>query len=117
MYIEDDLDNITLVRILLQSRAQITLTVATTAREGVDAAAKEPPDLILLDNRLPDGAARDVLGELASCTATAAIPVVVLSADSGRAIADQLIALGAAEFLMKPYDIHDFLSMVDRRLR
>ena len=116
LYIEDDQDNVTLVRILLQTRSDITLTVATTARDGLAAAALDSPDLILLDNRLPDGTGADVLDELASSGSTAAIPVVVLSADSGRAIAEQLIQLGAAEFLVKPYDIHAFLAMVDRRL-
>jgi CheY-like chemotaxis protein len=116
LYIEDDLDNITLVRILLQTRTHITLKVAMSARDGIDAAEQEPPDLILLDNRLPDAAGREVLGQLASSGVTAAIPVIVLSADSGAAIADELIRLGAVEFLVKPYDIHEFLSMIDRRL-
>ncbi len=116
MYIEDDEDNILLVKMLLQSRDSIALNVATCGRDGIDAAVEETPDLILLDNRLPDASGREVLGWLASSESTVAVPVIVLSADSGAAVADELIQLGAAEFLVKPYDIHEFLSMIDRLL-
>jgi CheY-like chemotaxis protein len=116
LYIEDDQDNILLVTLLLESRPQIVLRVATNARDGVAAAIDEPPDLILLDNRLPDATARDVLGQLALDKTTAAIPTIVLSADSGSVIADELIEMGATEFLMKPFDIHHLLFILDRHL-
>ncbi len=41
------------------------------------------PDLILLDNRLPDGTGREVLVRLKSSATTAGIPVVIVSGDSG----------------------------------
>ena len=47
--------------------------------------------------------------------ATAAIPVVILSSDSGEMI-DELLAMGAAESVAKPFDIHQFMSVIDRYL-
>jgi response regulator of citrate/malate metabolism len=41
--------------------------------------------------------------------------VVILSSDSGDVIA-QLLANGAAEAVLKPFDIHDFIAMIDRYL-
>ncbi len=73
------------------------------------------PGLILLDNRLPDTTGGEILRELTANTATAGIPVVVLSSDPGEII-DELLANGAAESIAKPFDIHQFMAVIDRYL-
>jgi DNA-binding response OmpR family regulator len=87
-----------------------------SAQDGVEAAVNDPPDLILLDNRLPDAAGRDVLRTVALHEATAAILPFVLSADSAAAVADELIATGAVEFGLKPFDVRQFLLRLDSHL-
>ncbi len=115
LYIEDDENNISLVQALLKRRPHIELHVATNGRDGVQAAIDKHPGLILLDNRLPDATGAEVLRKLASATATAAIPVVAFSSDSGDII-DELLANGAAESVGKPFDIHQFMAIIDRYL-
>jgi CheY-like chemotaxis protein len=116
LYIEDNQDNIRLVERLLKRRPDIQLRSAMTARDGVGAAIDDQPALILLDNRLPDANGEQVLRQLASTPATAAIPVVILSGDSGRATVKDLIAAGAVDFLAKPFDIHRLLAIIERYL-
>jgi CheY-like chemotaxis protein len=116
LYIEDDPDNIRLVERVLTRRPHIGLHVASNARDGVSAAISEQPALILLDNHLPDATGAEVLRQLASAEATAAIPVVIVSGDSGKAIATELLATGASGFLEKPYDIHHLMALIDRYL-
>ncbi|MGD0239196.1 MAG: response regulator [Streptosporangiaceae bacterium] len=115
LYIEDNENNIALVQALLKRRPKIELHVAMTGRDGVQAAIDKRPGLILLDNRLPDATGHEILRELTATPATAAIPVVVLSGDSGEVI-DELLADGAAESVGKPFDIHQFIAMIDRYL-
>jgi CheY-like chemotaxis protein len=115
LYIEDNENNISLVEALLKRRPQIELHVAMTGRDGIQAAIDKQPGLILLDNRLPDATGGEVLRELASAVATATIPVVVLSSDSAEMI-DGLLANGAAESIAKPFDIHQFMAVIDRYL-
>jgi CheY-like chemotaxis protein len=115
LYIEDDENNISLVKALLKRRPHIELHIAMTGRDGVQAAHDKQPGLILLDNRLPDATGGEILRELASAAATAAIPVVVLSSDS-REILDELLGSGAAESVPKPFDIHQFMAIIDRYL-
>jgi CheY-like chemotaxis protein len=115
LYIEDDENNISLVQALLKRRPRIELHVAMNGRDGVQAATDKRPGLILLDNRLPDATGGEILRELTSATATAAIPVVVLSSDANEII-DELLANGAAESVGKPFDIHQFLAIIDRYL-
>jgi CheY-like chemotaxis protein len=57
----------------------------------------------------------EILRELTSAPATAAIPVIVLSSDSSEII-DELLANGAAESVAKPFDIHQFMAIIDRYL-
>jgi CheY-like chemotaxis protein len=116
LYIDDSADNLRLVERLLRRRSDVELRVAMTGRDGVSAAIEDPPALILLDNRLPDASGTQVLSQLASAPATAAIPVVVISGDSGRATIDELLAAGATEFLAKPFDIAQFMTVIGRHL-
>ena len=116
LYIEDDPDNIRLVERLLKRRPHIGLHVASNGRDGITAAITEQPALILLDNHLPDATGAEVLRQLASTEATTAIPVVIVSGDSGQAIATELLATGASGFLEKPYDIHHLMALIDRYL-
>ena len=115
LYIEDDENNISLVQALLKRRPHIELHVATNGRDGVQAAIDKRPGLILLDNRLPDATGGEVLRKLASATATAAIPVVAFSSDSDDII-NELLANGAVESVAKPFDIHQFMAIIDRYL-
>ncbi len=117
LYIEDQENNIRLVeRLLKRSSPQTLLLVARNGHDGVKAAIDQQPALILLDNRLPDATGGDVLGQLTSSAATAGIPVVIVSGDSGKAVADELLAAGASAFLEKPFDIHEFMTVIDHYL-
>ena len=115
LYIEDDEHNIALVQAVLRRRPQVELHVAMNGRDGVQAAIDKQPGLILLDNRLPDTTGSQILHELASSAATAAIPVVILTGDSDQVI-EELLASGAAESVAKPFSFHQFIEIIDRYL-
>ena len=55
---------------------------AADGREGIEAAQKEPPDLIVLDLMMPGMSGFEALDILSSAEKTAAIPVVILTAMS-----------------------------------
>jgi DNA-binding response OmpR family regulator len=114
--IEDDHGNRHLMERLLLRRPHTVVHLAGNAQEGISTAVRERPGLILLDNQLPDATGRDVLWQLASSAVTAGIPVIVVSGDVGGSVQADLRACGAADFLTKPFDIGEFLAMVDRFL-
>jgi CheY-like chemotaxis protein len=116
LYIEDNEQNIALVEALLRRRRpDIALHVAMNGRDGIQAAIDRRPGFILLDNRLPDATGTEILRELACTPVTARIPVVILSSDA-EAIIDELLANGAAEAVPKPFNIHQFMAIIDRYL-
>jgi CheY-like chemotaxis protein len=117
LYIDDDEDNIFLLRRLFQRKCpEIQLHAAMTGHDGVRVAIDDQPALILLDNRVPDGSGEQVLRQLAAAPATAAIPVVILSGDSNPATVNELLAAGAADFLGKPFEAHQLLAIIGRYL-
>jgi len=116
LYIEDNASAIRLIEMLLERRPDVRLKVARTAREGVQAAVDEPPGLIMLDNRLPDARGGDVLKMLSLEPACGDVPVVIISGDADLRMAQEMLAAGASEYLVKPFDVHRFLSVIDRYL-
>ncbi|HEY3904383.1 MAG TPA: response regulator [Streptosporangiaceae bacterium] len=113
LYIEDNESNISLIEALLRRRPQIELHVAMNGDDGVSAAMDVQPNLILLDNRLPDATGGEILQKLSSASGTAAIPVIVFTGDSDEVI-DELLTNGAAESIKKPFNLRQFMSILDR---
>jgi CheY-like chemotaxis protein len=116
LYIDDSDDNLVLVERMLRRREDVRLRVARTGQDGIETALGDPPSLILLDNRLPDSSGLQVLLQLAASPATAKIPVVILSGDSGQAQVKELLAAGASDFLAKPFAIGELLAAIARYL-
>ena len=73
---------------------------AGTAREGLDLAAAERPDLIVLDIGLPDGTGEGVCRELRGWTQ---VPILVLSARHSDAEKVALLEAGADDYVTKPF--------------
>jgi CheY-like chemotaxis protein len=117
LYIDDNEDNVVLLRRLFKRKCpDLQLRTAMTGHDGVRVALDEQPALILLDNRLPDASGGQILRQLAAASATAAIPVVILSGDSNPAIVDELLAAGAADYLGKPFEVGELLAIIGRYL-
>ena len=112
VYIEDNLSNLKLVERSLDHVPGLRLIPAMQGTLGIDLARQHRPDLILLDLHLPDLHGREVLQELKSDPATAAIPVVVVSADATPTQVERLRAAGAADYLTKPIDVESLLNTV-----
>jgi CheY-like chemotaxis protein len=84
-------------------------TLTTTAEEALERLAKEPPDAILLDVRLPGMSGLDFL-DLPAVQASG-VPVVAVSGAVGEDDARECLKRGALDFLRKPVTL-DRLSEV-----
>ena len=113
LQVDDDAVNRELMRQVLELRPGIVLEAAGLGREALAAARERPPDLVLLDLRLPDMLGDAVLAALRADPRTAGVPVVVVTADDSQWRAQHLRAAGATDYLVKPFDIGAFLTMID----
>jgi CheY-like chemotaxis protein len=103
LIIEDNEQNAKLARDVLSYHGY-DVRVAPTADEGVVLAAGDPPDLILLDDRLPDADGLTTLGRLKSDARTAAVPVVAFTASAMSGDRERLLEAGFDGYLSKPID-------------
>jgi CheY-like chemotaxis protein len=103
-----------LVRATLE-RSDYTIVEASDGDEALALVHSERPDLILLDIMMPGRSGAEVLTELRGDPATAATPVIVLSARSQAS--DRQAMAGADHYLTKPFSPHSLSSLVEELLR
>ena len=88
-------------------------TVATGA-EAIEANRARPPDLVLLDLRLPDRSGLEVLRELRGLDP--GLPVVLMTAHGSVRDAVKAMREGASDYLAKPLDLDEVGLLVERIL-
>jgi PAS domain S-box-containing protein len=117
VYIEDNLSNVKLVERMVARLPEVRVIPAMQGKLGIDLTRRHHPDLVLLDLHLPDLHGREVLEQLKRDPATAAIPVVVVSADATSGQVERLMAGGATDYLPKPIDLDLLLKTITRMLQ
>jgi len=117
LYIEDSPANLRLMYKIIASRKDIELLSAENAEEGLLIAAKQQPDLILLDIQLPGMDGFEAIRHLRDNPLTRAIPVVALSANAMPKDIARSKEAGFIDYLTKPIDVSRLLHVVDTMLK
>jgi DNA-binding response OmpR family regulator len=94
------------------SRDGWRVTHLATGREAVQTARAHGPDLVILDHMLPDVSGLDVLAELRADPATAAMPVLMLTAKGQLRDREAATRAGADRFMAKPFSNAEILAEV-----
>ena len=114
LYIEDNPDNMTLVRRVLEAGGH-TLFPAATGLEGISVAQRESIDLVLLDINLPDIDGYEVARRLRHDTKNtlAHIPIIAITANALKGDAENALAAGCDVYMSKPINIHELRARVE----
>ena len=92
-------------------KAGFLTVLAATGKDGIEKTKSEAPNLILLDQILPDMKGNEILKELKSQDATKNIPIIILSNFSQEELVKEAINEGASDYLFKyqvdPKDLVD----------
>ncbi len=104
LIIDDDADIRSIARLSLSRVGGMEVIEAGSGAEGVRKAEDERPDVILLDMMMPTMDGLETLAALRSQAATAATPVIFLTAKALGNQLERLTSLGAAGVLTKPFD-------------
>lgn len=76
---------------------------AANGVEGLAAASKHKPDLVLLDITMPIMDGVEMLTKLKSDPATRSAPVIMLTAEAGREMVLKIAKLGIRDYIVKPF--------------
>lgn len=112
LIIEDNVANMKLASLLLHNAGHTVLR-AVDAESGMTLAHTERPDLILMDLQLPgiDGLAATAL--LKQTPATAAIPVIALTALAMKEDQEKARAAGCDAYIAKPLRYRELYAVMD----
>jgi len=112
---EDDRDIRELVGTKLRGAGYLVTEVGD-GLAALESIRSELPDLVLLDVMMPGRSGLDVVEELRSSPRTASLPAILLTARSQEFDVETGLAMGATDYVVKPFSPRDLLERVQAAL-
>jgi DNA-binding NtrC family response regulator len=113
LIVEDDADSAEMMAALIASEG-FTAATAGTLRDARRHLAMREPDIVLLDLMLPDGSGMDLFKEPETLANT---EVVLITGHASLETSIQALRLGAADYLIKPFNIKQLQGILSRVMR
>ena len=92
----------------------VQLCLASNGVEGLAAAAREKPDLIILDVTMPVMDGVECLMKLKSDSSLRDIPVIMLTAEAGKDNVLKIAKMGVRDYIVKPFTEQALIERVSR---
>jgi DNA-binding response OmpR family regulator len=115
LIIEDRRENIVFIANNILRPEGWEVITARDGELGLQKALEEKPDLIITDLKLPRMHGLDMLEELNKRGFR--IPTIVMTFHGSEETAIRAFRLGAADYLIKPFDIEEMMTAIDRALQ
>lgn len=113
LIVDDTPGNMVLTSMMLESEGH-TLFCAECARDGIDIARSESPELVLMDVQMPEMDGIEAVAILKGDPRTRAIPVVALTACVMKGDRERMLAAGFDGYIEKPIDYVNFVAEIRR---
>lgn len=104
MLVEDDPDIAMLAQIAIEEFGGLSFVHHASGKDAVDEVAANPPDLVVLDYRMPGMNGEEVMAAMRQTPSGADLPIVFMTASLMPQHVDRLRQLGALDVLPKPFD-------------
>ena len=106
-YVEDDEDIQRIVRMSLERVGKMTVEVVGDPTKAIGAMTEFRPDLVMLDWMMPGMDGPALFRQMKLRPETKALPVVFITAKAGQRDLDELLKMGAAGTISKPFNPKD----------
>jgi two-component system cell cycle response regulator DivK len=116
LYIEDNVDNRTLIRRILTAEGY-DLKEAANAGEALATLNLLHPDLILMDINMPDVDGYTLTAQIRAMSGFESVPIVALTANVMRGDRERSLEAGCDGYIQKPIDIDILPQQIERYLR
>jgi two-component system, cell cycle response regulator DivK len=111
LIVEDNMDTYELVHFILEKNGFETF-LAVNGRDGVIAAEKQKPDLIIMDMSMPEMDGWTATAIIKRDAALASIPLIALTAHALPGDRQRAMDAGCDEYVTKPMDLDDLVETV-----
>jgi len=115
LYVEDNVDNRTLVRRILVSE-DYELLEAVNAMDALRVLESAKPDLILMDINMPDMDGYTLTSRIKTTPGFERVPILALTANVMRGDKEKTLEAGCDGYIQKPLDIDQLVREVERFL-
>ncbi|HPQ44791.1 MAG TPA: response regulator [Syntrophales bacterium] len=115
LIVEDNEQNMYLINYLLTKKGYATLK-ATTGIDGIAAAIREKPDLILMDIQLPDIDGLEATKRIRESGADGSIPIIAVTSYAMVGDREKAIEAGCTGYVEKPINPETFILEMERFL-
>ncbi|MBI3332752.1 MAG: response regulator [Candidatus Omnitrophica bacterium] len=115
LLVDDEPELVEMLKIRLEANSYEVAT-ALSGVEGLEAVARQKPDLILLDVGMPVMNGFEVLERLKADERTWGIPVVMLTAKGDAGSISQSQEMRATDYFTKPFEPAELLEFIGRYL-
>ena len=116
LYVEDNDDNVYMLKMRLELLDEFEILVAEDGGKGCEMASTEAPDIILMDLEMPVIDGWEASRRLKSDPQTRDIPIIALSAHALAGTREKALAAGCDEFDTKPIEFDRLLATMRRVL-
>jgi two-component system, cell cycle response regulator DivK len=116
LYIEDNDDNVYMLKMRLELLGDFEVTSAGDGEKGCEMAAADRPDIILMDLEMPVVDGWEATRRLKSNPQTRDIPIIALSAHALVGEREKALAAGCNEFDTKPIEFDRLVATLRRAL-
>jgi two-component system cell cycle response regulator DivK len=116
LYVEDNLDNRTLVRRILTAEGY-TLIEAANATQAMEILKTTRPDLILMDINMPDMDGYSLTMKIKETPNFESTPIIALTANVMRGDRERSLEAGCDGYIQKPIDIDKLSDQIEHFLR
>ncbi len=112
LIVDDDLRNIFALSSLLE-RQQMQVLFAENGRDGIEVLEKDPSiEIVLMDIMMPEMDGYDTMRAIRRIPKFKSLPIITLTAKAMKGDRDKCIAAGASDYITKPVDVAQLLSLM-----
>ncbi len=112
LVVDDDLRNIFALSSVLE-RQQMKVLFAENGRDGIEVLEKDPEiEIVLMDIMMPEMDGYDTMRAIRRIPRFKSLPIITLTAKAMKGDRDKCIAAGASDYITKPVDIPQLLSLM-----
>ncbi len=114
--VADDEPSILLSLEILLKKAGYAVRLARDGEEAMQALEAETPSLLLLDAMMPKRDGFDVCQAIRSDPTYKDLPIIMLTARSRDIEREKGLAMGATDYITKPFSTRDLVGVIRRHL-
>jgi HAMP domain-containing protein/CheY-like chemotaxis protein/signal transduction histidine kinase len=112
LIVDDDLRNIFALSSVLE-RQQMKVLFAENGKDGIEVLEKDPTiEIVLMDIMMPEMDGYDTMRVIRSIPKFKSLPIITLTAKAMKGDRDKCLAAGASDYITKPVDVAQLLSMM-----